>query len=220
MKPARGNWPRRGASYGRGRGSDRGRGSNRTKSRFPQNGASPKTITYYSLNKVKVYHLITNIKNKGKDFEEFKKTFADPRKDPAVVEFSCRYNFTSRQFDMKVLDTGKGSIRISSQVVNCGKKIMQCDWNENEMRMDLSERHVLDKNFYLTLNCTLNNSIIFESKFHFKVNFTSLLIEFLLKNCFIRCHTSEPKPRWCSERWNNSIRVKQSRGFSIRSRKD
>lgn len=165
MSSTSGNWHQLGGSDGRGFT----RGSNRTRSQFPQNDAFPKT--YSNLHEIKVDHLKTDINNEGKEVEEFKKTFEDPIED-AVVDFSCHHDFTSRQLSLKIINVGKGSLEIISAKINCGKTPMECDWNwiEIEMRMDLSDRHVFDKNFNLTLKYSLNNAIFLESNYHFKVN--------------------------------------------------
>lgn len=157
MNSTSGNWPRRGGSFGR--------------HQLRQNGAPPKTTTYANFHEIKLDHLKTEIKNEGKEVEEFKKTFEDPVED-AVVEFSCFYNFTSRQLSMMTIDVSKESLRIMSHEVNCGKIPMKCVWNENVMQIDLSDRHAFDKNFNLTLEYSLNNAIILESKYHFTVSYT------------------------------------------------
>lgn len=125
----------------------------------------PKKVTHPSTKIIEIYHQSTTVKTD-------KPQHKDVHKEP-IVKLVGQYNFFSKQFELSFRkNRSSGQFDISAYELTSGKTNFVVNLEGMKMTIDLADRHVFDRNFYMLLKYSYVDNLgdfQFESKFHFKV---------------------------------------------------
>lgn len=138
----------------------------------PRNKQTPEItrVTHNKVMKINIFCQSTSVKAD-------KPSLNDVYKEPIVI-LNGIYYFDTEKFELSYRrDVWNGQFEILTYDVTSGKSKFLVDLKGTMMTMDLSKRHVFDKNFYMHLKYSLmdqRGAFYFDSKYHFKVNIVSI----------------------------------------------